>query len=343
MPSYADWQPDVPDESWDRQLFAQNGQFLQSSHWGAFKKAVGNQVFFGRGDGWQCLAIVERANKTTRLYCPYGPVAADEQSYVAAVHALQALGKEIGAAFIRLEPYVPLQKEDLVRLGHQPAIREIVPSLLWVQDLTKSRDQLLAEMAKNNRQRYRNAHKKDVTIKSSQDVSEVTILLRMLQEVAEHNKIVQHPNQYFVQMARTLFERDAATLYTAWHASEPVSAAIVFDSPTTRHVAHSGSLHKTRNLHPGTIMRVQMLLDAKEKRGQRTFDNLGVAPPDEPDHPWAGLTEFKKSFGGQYRQLLGCWEVPCSGWYPLYRSAYSAYTGAKSVKASISEAMHRKK
>lgn len=341
-PSYAEWQVELPDDSWDRDLFAQDGQFLQSTHWGAFKKALGHEVFFGRGDGWQCLAILERTNRTTRLYCPYGPTAVDEDSYVAAVHALRTLGREQGASFVRVEPYVPLRTEDLERLGHRPAIREIVPSLLWVQDLSKSRDELIAEFSKNNRQRYRNAHKKDIRIVAGRDIAYVPILLRMLQEVAEHNKIVQHPNHYFVQMARTLTERNAATLYTAWHADDPVSAAIVFDSPTTRHVAHSGSLHKARHLHPGAIMRATMILDAKEQ-GQRTFDSLGVAPPDQPDHEWAGLTEFKKSFGGRYKQLLGTWEVPCSNWYPLYRSAYSAYTGAQTVKASITEKMHKRK
>lgn len=341
-PSYAEWQTELPDDSWDRDLFARDGHFLQSTHWGSFKKELGHQVFFGKGDGWQCLAILERANRTTRLYCPYGPLAVDEESYVAAVHALQAVGREQGAAFIRVEPWGPLQTEDLERLEHRPAIREIVPSLLWIQDLTKSRDELMTEFTKNNRQRYRNAHKKGIQIVGSRDSADVEILLRMLHEVATHNKIVQHPDDYFRTMARVLTERDAATIYIGRHEDDPVCAALVFDSPTTRHVAHSGSLHRARHLHPGAIMRATMIFDAKEL-GQRTFDSLGVAPPDEPDHPWAGITEFKKSFGGQYRQLLGCWEVPCSTWYPLYRSAYSAYKGAQSVKASITAAMHRRR
>ena len=72
----------------------------------------------------------------------------------------------------------------------------------------------------------------------------------------------------------------------------------------TRHVAHSGSMHAHRYVHPGGIMRATMVLDAQD-RGQKIFDSLGVAPPGEPGHPWAGLTKFKLSFGGDYRSYLG--------------------------------------
>jgi len=42
-----------------------------------------------------------------------------------------------------------------------------------------------------------------------------------------------------------------------------------------------------------------MITDAKAKpQGLTAFDYGGVAPDDQPDHPWAGATRFKKSPGG---------------------------------------------
>jgi lipid II:glycine glycyltransferase (peptidoglycan interpeptide bridge formation enzyme) len=322
------WSNDVPGKSWDDDLFARGGHFLQSTHWGAFNRQLGRKLFFGQGPGWQCFAILERSNKATRLYCPYGPVAESMESYELAIVELKALAQDQGAIFVRMEPWAPLTKADLKQLKHRPALKEIQPSLVWLQDLTKPRDQIFKEMSKNNRQRYRNAAKAGVRIQASHDPGDVDALLMVVHEVAAHNHIIQHPDDYFRTMAQVLLPRDAATLYIARHHDKPVSAAIVFDSPTTRHVGHSGSLHAHRHVHPGAIMRATMVLDAQE-RGQKTFDSLGVAPPDEPEHPWAGLTKFKLSFGGDYRYYLGTWELPVSPLYHAYRSVYLAYSATR--------------
>ena len=50
------------------------------------------------------------------------------------------------------------------------------------------------------------------------------------------------------------------------------------------------------------------ILDGREK-AMRWFDFWGIAPPDEPDHNWAGITEFKRGFGGEPRSYAGTWEV----------------------------------
>lgn len=35
------------------------------------------------------------------------------------------------------------------------------------------------------------------------------------------------------------------------------------------------------------------------KLGCTHYDLLGIAPPDMPSHPWAGITSFKNKFGGE--------------------------------------------
>jgi lipid II:glycine glycyltransferase (peptidoglycan interpeptide bridge formation enzyme) len=322
------WCNEVPGRSWDDELFARGGHFLQSTHWAAFNQRLGRRLFFGKGPGWQCFAILERSNKVARIYCPYGPVADSMASYQLVIAELKALAKDQGAMFVRVEPWAPVTKADLERLMHWPALRKIHPSLVFQQDLTKPREQILQEMSKNNRQRYRNAAKAGVRVEASHDPGDVEHLLMVVHEVATHNHIVPLPDDYFRTMARVLLPRDAATLYIARHHDEPVSAALVFDGPTIRHVAHSGSIHSHRHVHPGAIMRATMMLDAQE-RGQKIFDSLGVAPPGDPEHPWAGLTKFKLSFGGDYRHYLGTWELPVSPLYYAYRSVYRAYSATR--------------
>lgn len=305
------WQRVVPDDAWDRRLFARRGHFLQSTHWAAFQRSIGRQVFFGGGDDWQCMTVLERAGDNARLYCPYGPVAGSREGLAAAVNALLALGRQHEVLFIRSEPHAPVTRDDLLALGHQPARRNTQPALTWVQDLRKTRDELLGEFAANNRNRYRNAHKKDLTVAASADATDVPILLDMIHEVAGHTGMRPHDDDYYRKQADALTARGAATIYVARHRDRPVAAAIVYDSPTTRYYAHSGSLLEARSLHAGTVMLATMVLDA-QARGQTTFDFVGAAPPDEPEHPWAGFTQFKQSFGGRYREYLGTWEMRCT-------------------------------
>jgi lipid II:glycine glycyltransferase (peptidoglycan interpeptide bridge formation enzyme) len=300
-----------PGDSWDEQLFGRGGPFLQSTHWAAFQRSGGREVFFGAGPGWQCLAVIERAGENARIYCPYGPVADDAEAFAAAVTALRALGDEHRVLFIRSEPWAPVERHDVLALGYAPARRNLQPGLTWVQDLRgKSHDGLLGEFSANNRNRYRNAHKKGLTVTASTDPADVEILLAMVHDVARNNGITPHDDDYYRRQAGTLAGRGAATLYVTRHHDRPVAAAIVFDSPTTRYYAHSGSLLEARALHPGAVMLATMVLDARE-RGQEVFDFVGAAPASEPDHPWAGFTRFKQSFGGRYREYLGTWEMPC--------------------------------
>ncbi|MFI5495758.1 lipid II:glycine glycyltransferase FemX [Actinoplanes sp. NPDC051859] len=269
---------------------------------------MGREVYFAEGPGWQTMAIMERAGENARLYCPYGPVAENLEAYTAAVAAIRALGEKHNVLFIRSEPWAPVAREDVAALGFFPA-RNLQPGLTWVQDLDKTRDQLFGEFSANNRNRFRNAHKKGLSITSSTDVADVEILLEMIRDVSNNTGMIAHNDDYYRHQAKALLERNACTLYVARHHDKPVAAAIVYESETTRYYAHSGSLLEARNLHPGGPMLATMVLDAQE-RGQKVFDFMGAAPADQPDHPWAGFTMFKQSFGGRYRAYLGTWEMP---------------------------------
>jgi lipid II:glycine glycyltransferase (peptidoglycan interpeptide bridge formation enzyme) len=316
-----EWRRDVPDGSWDTQLFERGGHFLQGTHWGAFHQTMGRTVFFGQGDGWQCLALVERAHRVTRLYCPYGPVADSRESFLVANAELQKLAKREGAIFVRTEPLAPVTQQDLGQLGHKPALQNIQNVLTWVQDLTKPRDVLMSEFSATHRRYFNTAAKRGLRITTSVDPADIRIFLLAIRDLAKNNGMRPHDDAYYQAMADVLMPRDAARLYVAWHQDEPVATALAFDSPTTRYYAHAAGFREARKLHPGIPLMATMIFDAQE-RGQQTFDFVGVAPPGEPDHPWAGFTRFKQSFGGEYRHYLGTWEIASSPLYHGYRSAY---------------------
>lgn len=111
----------------------------------------------------------------------------------------------------------------------------------------------------------------------------------------------------------------AAVLYVAEFEGAPIAATLVYDSEDTRTYAHAAASDEHRKLNAGTALVGQMILDAKEA-GLKYFDLYGIADSDDPRHPWAGFTKFKKSFGGEPVTYPGAWDFPIHKWkYRLYR------------------------
>ena len=116
----------------------------------------------------------------------------------------------------------------------------------------------------------------------------------------------------------------------------------MYDSEDTRTYAHASMSFEHRRLSANNPLVSTMMLDAKAK-GLKRFDMFGIAPEGEPNHPWAGFTGFKKSFGGYPVTLPGTWDLPVHALpYKAYRWAYSARdTGVPAIRNSVSATVKR--
>lgn len=295
--------------------------FLQTDHWEAFQKALKRKVIDEKGDGWRSLSIVERGRYGTRLYCPYGPTATNKPALRKALESLQNTAREHDALFVRVEPIAPVSHEDMRDLGAIPAPSEIQPAHTWRVDLAPSEDDIISRMRATNRNLHRTAAKKGITFRKSSDPKEMRILLKFIHEVAQRTGIRPHSDNYFRSQAATLLPRGAAHLFFAELEGKPIAAAFAYDNNITRYYAHAGASYQHRKLHAGTPLVCFMMLDAKQS-GLKNFDLYGIAPPDQPHHPWAGFTEFKKSFGGEAYDFVGTWDIPLKPLqYRFYRAA----------------------
>ena len=69
------------------------------------------------------------------------------------------------------------------------------------------------------------------------------------------------------------------------------------------------------------LLQWDMVQFAKNK-GCLTYDFLGIAPEDEPKHPYAGISEFKWKFGGNRKVYGSGHEISFRPfWYLIYRIA----------------------
>lgn len=296
--------------------------FLQSEPWREFQQALGRSAVSDKGDGWSYTAYLEKGAGNTRLYTPYGPAIDSPKVFPTALASLREAAKKHGATFLRIEPTYHLESSQLRQYGFKPVTyQQLNPAHTLVVDLAQSEQEILAQMSQNSRNLTRNYTNKGLTVVQSQNPDDITILTSLLHGVAARNNITPHSDDYFKKQASVLFPLGAARLFYATYEDKPIAAALVYDSLTTRYYAHAAADDKYRKLSAGTALVGQMILEAKS-RGLTQFDLYGIAPPDQPNHPWQGFTKFKKSFGGEVITYGGTWDLPLK---PLAYHGYRAY------------------
>ncbi len=309
--SATDWPAD-----WDELLARFGGHFLQSRIWGKFQESLGRPLSGDADYGWLWQAALHRSKGIKYLNSSYGPTA---KSYgEAAIKSLIEAGREQGADFVRLEPVGQFDQAVLQKLGAR-SIAPLQPKQTWVLDLDKSEEELRAGLESGHRNRVNGAVKRGVQVHSSTDVAETEDFLAMMHDTAERSGIRNHSDEYFRKLIQTLVPAGYAKFYVATHEGKKISSALVYDFNQTRYYAHAGSFQAlNRDVKASVVLVWQAIVEAQID-GKTLFDFWGVAPNDDPDHPWAGISQFKRAFGGRMVEYNGTWDIP------LRAAKYQAY------------------
>ena len=169
---------------------------------------------------------------------------------------------------------------------------------------------------------YKNAKKKGITIETSHQPKDIKYLLDLQQALAKKKGI----NTFSAHYLETELKQPFATLYLVKYNNpetnqiEIVAAGLVFDDEKIRYNLQGAQSDIGRKLHATGILTIKLIEDAKEK-GLSIFDFWGIAPERAPkDHPWAGFTNFKKTFSGRQIDYAGTYDIPLKPFkYRLYQ------------------------
>ena len=288
----------------------------QSKSWQKLQDDLGETSFFVENPDFQYLAILKKTPVGNYLYLPYGPVAKDKASFAKALEALQALAKENSAIFIRIEPQLAGAAKFLPPTAKKS--KDLNPKETWVLDLTGNDDALKQKLPSRLLRYYKSASKKGITIETSHDPADIHYLLDLQKALASEKGISTFSENYL----KTELSQPFATLYLVKYCDngDVIAAGLVFDDQTTRYNLQGAQNDQGRKLHATGIITIQLILDAKAKN-LKTFDFWGIAPEGAPaNHPWAGFTNFKKTFAGQEIDYAGTYDIILSpAKYCLYQ------------------------
>ena len=120
---------------------------------------------------------------------------------------------------------------------------------------------------------------------------------------------------------KSAIKAPSAKLYLAYHGETPIAGIIVTFYKDTAIYYYGASSNEHRNLMAPYLLQWHAINQAKQY-GCKTYDFLGIAPPKPktmlspqenpmgpPSHPWRGVTEFKRKFGGTHVKYLPAQEL----------------------------------
>ncbi|EKD33184.1 MAG: hypothetical protein ACD_76C00076G0003 [uncultured bacterium] len=310
-----------------------SGAFLHSWEWADFRTSEGFDavrfVIYDKNNETIGFAICERRKiglGLSYLYCPKGPIVSkDYENSVRelAKFAMPAFDPKI--IFFRFEPHsennISWQGKDIRKTSH------IQPSATLMVDLNKSEEDLLGEMHQKTRYNIKVASKHGVSVKIKS--GDLSLFIKLLKETANRDAFRAHSISHYEKLLSSLNSSDIRAFVAEASVSGKVIASnFMIDYAGVRTYLHGASSSSNRNLMAPYLLHWELMRDAKSI-GLRWYDFWGIAETDDPLHPWAGITRFKKGFGGEVVRYPGAFDLV------LNKKMYQLYRIARAVRRTV--------
>ncbi len=301
-------------EAHDVALGTTGGPLQQSFAWASYQSTFHDRqpegVFALQEEHGSALTLSLVSQRLPRgmtyLMAPRGPLI----DASASPRALASLQRALRAAFpnalfCRLDPALAIDSPDAPRWNEMltnarawPSYVETTPTTTLLLDLSNSENALLAQMHPKGRYNIKVAERHGVVCRRG-DVTDLPRVHALLRETASRTGIAVHPEHVYAKMLASL--GPIAALELAEIDGELLAALITtqFGGTTTYYYGASGGTHREA-MAPYALQ--WHAIRAARSAGDRWYDFLGIAPVGaSSDHPLAGVTDFKRKFGGIFR------------------------------------------
>lgn len=325
---------------WNKWIFQHPlAEIQQCSIWGDFQEKIPT-----RGKRW--IVTLEENGKIiggsqfilhklprnlSWLYAARGPLLNYERSDIQ--HQINLLTNTIKQAtkadnviFLRIDPPFTMDEKFPKIKGFHKTTAGYHPEHTLILDLAPPEPEILAQMKPKGRYNIRLAEKKGVNIRKSdpinnrdQFLSDIDSYHKILKQTTERDGFHGHRKGFYQTMLETLYPENLADLFIAEYEGRTIAAIIVTYFKDTALYYYGVSSNEDRNVMAPYLLQWEAIKDSKN-RGIKYYDFLGVAPQNQPNHPWRGVTSFKEKFGGLFTSFHPAQEKPLKFfWYWLYR------------------------
>lgn len=198
-----------------------------------------------------------------------------------------------------------------------------------VIDLTRSEEEILANMKPKARYNIRLAGRKGVNAACC-GIDELPAFYDLYCQTSQRNQFDACSYNYFSALYSALAARpDSSEVHflLAKHKTDVLAGAIITISGGTATYLFGASSNHNRNMMAPYAVQWTGIRLARAK-GCLTYDMGAVAPCADPGHPFFGMHRFKTGFGGKIIHRGGTWD------YPLISEEYLEYRNAEMLGKS---------
>jgi peptidoglycan pentaglycine glycine transferase (the first glycine) len=323
-----------------------DGGFLQSKYWRKFQENVGRKTYDlsssdDNGEVFVYANIIAHKLPIAGdyFYIPRGPVQVESEKLKVKSHSLKLkvffddlanLAGKNNAGWIRTEPNseeeLKLIEENLPEnIKIKKSSVDMQSREILVMDISKSEENILAQMKQKTRYNVKLAERKGVKIYNLREEKYVKEFLRLIEITAKRDRITLHPKSYYRKMFEVI-PGDILKLCVAEYEGKIIAANLVLFFGKTATYMHGSSASEHRSMMAPYLLQWQQILDAK-KEGCEKYDFGGVrtviSEQRTVNNSWSGITKFKTGFAPDVKsiQFPGCYDIilkPAK--YNLYRA-----------------------
>lgn len=328
------------------------GHFLESFEWSEVVEADGEKVrriaIMDKGKIIAGALIIKYELPFNRsyLYIPRGPVLGwdkiknsdkinqDQESLMMILDEVKKFGQNENSIFLRIDPEIEAKDnhfEFWKQIGFTKSPKEIQPKMTVVLDLLQPHEQILKNMKSKTRYNIHLAERKGVKIKISTNISGIDTFYDLMLKTSRRDNFYPHTKKHYQDLIKILGLKNIAKIFLAEYKKKIIAATIVSFFGQKAIYLHGASDNEYRNLMSTYLLQWQAISEAK-KAGCKLYDFGGVVPESENKHAWAGISRFKRGFGGREQEFIGAWDIP------YLTSQYKLFSFTSNIRRKIKRA-----
>ena len=251
-------------------------------------------------------------------YVPRGPISIEGQE----IPVLEALAsytkKHLPGTVLSIEP--DWTTMPVVQGWRRSTNTILIPHTL-ILDLTKSEDDLLANMRKKTRYEVRRSERSGISLRRVSDADRLDDILKIYRETAARAKFAIHDDAYY----RDIHEKlgDSSLIFAAYEGSKLIAFVWLAASKKTAFELYGGMDERGRVLWANYALKWYAIRKCKEW-GIERYDMNGLLND--------GISTFKRGFARHENTLAGTYDYPLG---PLYGTWTKALPTAKKIIRAI--------
>ncbi len=305
-----------------RTILNMQTSFMQSKMWADFKSDHGwrhHQYF-------DLYVLIHQLKwRFDFAYVPELTLEAGHSFSALAARAQSALSKAKteSTVFGRAEFLVPYSESGhlaLLNAGFVKSKDEVQPVWRNHINLKPSLSEIRDDMRSKGRYNLGLAEKKGVYAKHDNSEEAMSAFLSLNNATARRKGFNGRSATYLRNLINTLEHHKIGQLWVARLNGAILSAALIVFYGERASYLYGVSSDENRSVMSPYLLHFA-IMGAAKARGCKEYDLIGVAPENaSQSHPWAGISRFKREFGGQTVHYLGSYDrVYRPALYTLYR------------------------